>query len=75
MKTIQELKKSIQNKNVDDSLLVLKWDDFSYVAFEYIHAIASFKNLEIKVIDDFEEAFSSKKNKLFDVSSIDYLQV
>lgn len=75
MKTIQELKRAIQNKNLDNSLLVLKWSDFSYIAFEYIHAIASFKNLEIKTIDDFEEAFSKINNSLFDFSSIDYLQV
>lgn len=75
MKDIQELKKAIQNKNLEDSLLVLKWSDFSFIAFEYIHAIASFKNLEIKTIDDFEEAFSSVGNSLFDFSSIDYLQV
>ena len=75
MKTIQELKKAIQNKNVDDSLLVLKWSDFSFIAFEYVHAIASFKNLEIKVIDDFEEAFQRVGHSLFDFSSIDYLQV
>ena len=75
MKTIQELKKAIQNKNLDNSLLVLKWSDFSFVAFEYIHAIAEFKNLEIKVIDDFDDAFSTIENNLFDFSHIDYLQV
>lgn len=75
MKTLQELKKAIQNKNLDDSLLIFKWSDFSFIAFEYIHAIADFKNLEIKVIDDFDEAFLSSRNNLFDFSSIDYLQV
>ena len=75
MKTLQELKKAIQNKNLDDSLLVLQWNDFSFIAFEYIHAIASFKELEIKVLEDFDDAFLSTQNNLFDFSSIDYLQV
>ena len=75
MKTIQELKKAIQNKNLDNSLLVLKWSDFSFIAFEYIHAIAEFKNLEIKTLDDFDDAFSTIGRSLFDFSHIDYLQV
>ena len=75
MKTIQELKKAIQNENLDNSLLVLKWSDFSFIAFEYIHAIAKFKNLEIKTLDDFDDAFSTSSNSLFDFSHIDYLQV
>ena len=75
MKTLQELKKAIQNKNLDNSLLVLRWSDFSFVAFEYIHAIAEFNNLEIKVLEDFDDAFLTFNRSLFDFSHIDYLQV
>lgn len=75
MRTIQQLKKSINNKNLDISLLVLKWSDVSFIAFQYLNAIASFKNLEIKTIDNFDDVFSNVGDSLFDFASIDYLQV
>ena len=75
MKTLQELKKAIQNKNLDDSLLVLSWSDFSFIALEYVHAIAKFKNLEINLIEDFDNLARHIDNNLFDFSSIDYLQL
>lgn len=75
MKTIQLLKRAIENKNLEDSLIVLKWTDVPFVAFQYLNAIAKFKNLEIKRVEEFDEVFKHTSSSLFDFASLDYLQV
>ena len=75
MKTLQELKRAIQNKQLDISLLVLKWSDVSFIAYEYLHAIAEFKKLEINHVEDFDYEFQTNDTDMFNFSSIDYLQL
>lgn len=75
MKTLQELKRAIQNKQLEDSLIVLKWTDFSFIAFEYLEAIANFKHLDIRWIENFDNLVNHIDDNLFDFSNIDYLQV
>lgn len=56
---IIELKKQIENKTLDDSFFILKYDDSSFIAKQYIEEIASFKNKEIVYVDSFESTTQS----------------
>lgn len=75
MKTIIELKKAIQNKNLSDSLLVLQSKDALFVALQYAHEIAKFKDLQISLKEDFDLEFLDSKYNMFDFSDIDILKI
>lgn len=73
--TLQELKKSILNMNTPDTPLVLKCDKSEFVAMEYVNAIASFRELEIRWHDDVDGFVVDSGDNMFDFSDIDYLRV
>lgn len=56
---IVELKKHIEQKDLSDQFLILQYSDTTFLAQQYIRAIAEFKGLEIHYVDDFEEVASS----------------
>ncbi len=53
--THQELKLAILNNILSDDLLVLQYQDDTFIANQYIEAIAANKELEIKYIDSLDE--------------------
>lgn len=55
---IVELKKAIETKTLNDSFLVLHWQDNDFIVNEYIKEIARYKNLEIVSIDSLKECHS-----------------
>lgn len=50
--TLQELKKSIEDKNIDDKLVIFVYSDSDFIAHQYIHEISLIKNLSIEVVDN-----------------------
>ena len=60
--TIQELKHGIETQVLSDEFLVLKCSDNSFVAHQYIKAIAEFKHKDIAFIDDIEIALNASSN-------------
>lgn len=55
---VVELKKQIEDKALGDEFLILKYSDSTFLAHQYIDAIAEFKGLEIRYIQDIEDASS-----------------
>ena len=53
--TNEELKNRIDNKTLDDNVLILKYYDNKFICNQYIDAIASLKNREKKYIQSIEE--------------------
>lgn len=58
--TLRELKEKIENKTLDDSMLIFKDSDSPFLISQYINAIATLHNLEIKEVDnlDFDDYFN-----------------
>ncbi len=75
MKTLAELKRAIQNKNLEDSLIVLCYKDTPFIAYQYANAIAAFKELKLSSEDDFDTKFLDFQNSMFDFSDIDCLRL
>lgn len=62
---IAKLKSQIQNRELDDSLIVLQWSDTPFVAYQYLNEIITYKHLEIEQIDDFDEEFRGIHEAMF----------
>lgn len=75
MKNLAELKKAIQNKNLEDSLLVFSYKDTPFIAYQYANAIADFKELRLATEEDFDTKFLDFQNSMFDFSDIDCLRL
>lgn len=74
---LRDLKKSIENKTIDDSPLFLMVHDNNFVALQYVKTIADNKNLKIQYIDTLDSLGSSETD-LFSSNSEDdtiYLRV
>lgn len=52
---IKELKSRIESKSLDDSFLIFQYSDNTFLARQYIQAIASFKNLTINYVEAVED--------------------
>ena len=51
---IIELKKQIENKTLDDSFLIFKYEDVSFIANQYISEIGAFKKRQIIYVNSFD---------------------
>lgn len=73
---IEQLKEQIENKTIGNDLLVLVNEKDNFVANQYIHAIASIKNLPIKMAENVDELFMSD-NVFFEETdnSLNVLQI
>lgn len=60
---IEELKNSIVNKTVKDSMMVFVWSDTDFICYQYINEISKIRNLPIEHIDSID---SIVPNGLFD---------
>lgn len=64
---IKELKKKILDNTLDDSILILKYQDNKYLAYHYINAICKNKNKEKLFIDSLKDI--NDKDDLFETES------
>lgn len=68
--TIVDLKSKIENKNLNDSLLIFNCEEDSFIAKQYIDAISKFKNLDKIFVNDLSHINSSNDLDLFEEDSI-----
>ena len=61
--TLEEVKTSIEQKQLDDKLLIFKYTDIPFVAYQYVNEISSFKKLQIEYIED----LSTIENSVVDI--------
>ena len=62
---IAKLKAQIQNRELDDSLIVLQWQDTPFVAYQYLNEILEFKRLDVEHIEDFDSEFRGIHEAIF----------
>lgn len=72
---IADLKSRIQNKELDDSLIVLQWSDNPFIAYQYLNEILNFKNLEIEHIEDFDNEFRGIHEAAFSFQDMSKLKL
>ena len=62
---IQELKSKIENKDLNDNLLIFQNGLNNYISKQYIKTISEFKNLEINYINNLDELISAQSNPFY----------
>lgn len=60
---LSELKDSIINNTLGDSLLIFIWEDNKFLASQYIHEIAKKRSQEIQFVDSFDELVGISANE------------
>lgn len=64
-----ELKQHIENKTLDDSFLILKYEDVPFIAVQYVEEIAKFRDKKLVYVDSFndiaENIFGEESDTLY----------
>ena len=71
---IVELKKTIENKTLNDTFLILQWSDTNFIAKQYVEEIAKNKHLKISYVNDLK-GLNTSQNDFFGASIPDTLYV
>ena len=64
---IKELKSSIENKSIVNSIIVFKYSDTDFVAFQYINEIKKIKEYEINIVEDINTVINNS-NDIFGIN-------
>ncbi len=74
LERIKQLKESIENKTIDNSLKVFKWSDNPFLAYQYAREIAKIKGMTIQYIDSFQEVIDNL-NSAFSFNDESYFYI